>query len=293
MKMNKPYTEYHYGNSLLFPLRGVHLHTMIKGAGRQLTCDRNYSWDGTKRGDRDMVIWQYTVSGCGAVDYAQRTILLEPGKAFLLMVPEKHRYYLPECSDHWEFMYISFNGSELLRLAWEIRRLAGTVSSRFGTEKVLNLAEDIINRVLDKSFTPHSASSAGYSFITQLLSECELTPAGRETDLHQIMHEYCLANIERHPDITELADVAGYSRGHFYRKFKENTGQNPHEFILDLKMRFAMRKLQTEYNISIKEAAASCGFDDPSYFCKVFKKFFGVTPASFKGIKHNKGDIQI
>ena len=105
--MNKPHTEYHYGNSLLFPLRGVHLHTMIKGAGRQLTCDRNYSWDGTKRGDRDMVIWQYTVSGCGAVDYAQRTILLEPGKAFLLMVPEKHRYYLPECSDHWEFMYIN------------------------------------------------------------------------------------------------------------------------------------------------------------------------------------------
>ena len=291
MKKTKSYSEYHVGGSLLFPLRGVHLHAMIKGAGRQLTCDPNYSWDGTKRGGQDMVIWQYTVSGCGAVDYAQRTVLLEPGKAFLLMVPEKHRYYLPENSDHWEFIYISFNGSELLRLAWEIRRLAGTVSSLFGTESVLGIAENIISRVLNKAYTPHSASAAGYDFIMRLLAECEQKPAGRETDLHQIMHDYCLANIERNPDIAELADVSGYSRGHFYRKFKENTGRNPHEFMLDLKMRFAMRKLQSEYNVSIKEVAAACGFDDPSYFCKVFKKFFGVTPASFKGVKHRKGDI--
>ena len=260
------------------------------GAGRQLTCDKNYSWDGSMRGNLDMVIWQYTVSGCGAVDYASRTYMLEPGKAFLLMVPEKHRYYLPEGSKHWEFMYISFNGSELVRLAWEIRRLSGAVSSRFGTENVLALANNIIDGVLNTSFTPHAASVSGYEFMMQLLAESEIKPAGRGADLHQMMHEYCLANIERNPDIEELADVAGYSRGHFYRKFKESTGQNPHEFILDLKMRFAMRKLQTEYNISIKEAAASCGFDDQSYFCKVFKKFFGVTPASFKGVKYRKGD---
>ena len=121
-----------------------------------------------------------------------------------------------------------------------------------------------------------------------LLSESEASPAGADIDLHQIMHDYCLENIERHPDIDELAAVAGYSRGHFYRKFKKKTGQNPHEFILDLKMRFAMRKLQTQYNVSVKEVAAACGFDDPSYFCKVFKKIFGVTPACFRGEKHKK-----
>ena len=280
--------DYNTGGSLLFPLRGVHLHSMVKGAGRQLTSDHSYSWDGTMRGNRDMVLWQYTISGCGAVDYASRTMYLEPGKAFVLIVPEKHRYYLPENSDHWEFLYISLNGSELVRLAMEIRRLSGAVSNRYGTPRVLEVANRIIDGVNSGAFSPHEASAIGYEFIMALLNESEASPAEMDVDLHQIMHDYCLQNIERHPDIDELAAVAGYSRGHFYRKFKEKTGHNPHEFILDLKMRFAMRKLQTQYNISVKEVAAACGFDDPSYFCKVFKKIFGVTPACFRGEKHKK-----
>lgn len=291
MAGKNPANGYDHGGSLLFPLRGVHLHSMVKGAGRQRTCDHSYNWDGTKRGNRDLVLWQYTISGMGAVDYASRTMYLEPGKAFLLVVPEKHRYYLPENSDHWEFLYLSLNGTEIVRLAWELRRMSGAVSSRYCSEKSVAVANRIIDGVINKTLSPHQASAAAYEFMMSLLSESEAAPSGVDVDLHQIMHDYCLENIERHPDIDELAEVAGYSRGHFYRKFKEKTGANPHEFILDLKMRFAMRKLQNEYNISVKEVAAACGFEDPSYFCKVFKKFFGVTPACFRGEKRKKESV--
>ena len=280
--MGNTYREYNEGSTLLFPRRGVHLHSMVKGGGRQLTCNHSYSWDGTKRGDRDMLMWQYTVSGCGAVEYNSRTFYVGKGEAFLLMVPEKHRYYLPENSSYWEFIYLSFSGSELIRLAGELRRRSGAVSPLYGTAGTVSLANSIIDMIIAGTLTPHQASSMAYSFLMQMLSVSESVPSGSGIDIHQAVHEYCLAHMENHPDINELASVAGFSRGHFYRKFKEETGKNPHEFVIDLKMRFAMRKLQTE-NITVKEVAAACGFDDPSYFCKVFKKSFGVSPAMFRG----------
>lgn len=287
MKQTGAYTEYQHGSALLFPHRGVRLHHMVCAGGQQLTCSPGYDYDGTKRGNREIVFWQYTLSGCGAVEYGNHTIPVEKDNAFLLLVPEKHRYYLPETSDHWEFLYISFCGYELVRLAKEIRRLSGAVSSRYCTAEIVESARNIIDQVIGEELTPYKASALAYDFMMKMLAASERVPS-RGLDLHQIMHNYCLKNIERHPDVEELAEISGYSRGHFYRKFKEETGCNPHEFILDLKMRYALRILQTE-NITIKEVAAACGFDDPSYFCKVFRKHYGVTPALFRGEK-KKGD---
>jgi AraC-like DNA-binding protein len=287
LKQTGEHTEYQRGSALLFPHRGLRLHHMVCAGGQQLTCNPEYDYDGTQRGNRDIVFWQYTLSGCGAVEYGGKTIPVESGKAFLLIVPEKHRYYLPKTSSHWEFLYISFCGYELVRLASEIRRLSGAVSGHYGSPVIVEAARNIIDLVVDGNLTPYNASTLAYDFMMKLLSESE-SSSSTGLDLHQIMHNYCLKNIERHPDVEELAAVSGYSRGHFYRKFKEETGCNPHEFILDLKMRYALRKLQNE-NITIKEVAAACGFDDPSYFCKVFRKHYGVTPALFRTEK-KKGE---
>jgi len=46
-------------------------------------------------------------------------------------------------------------------------------------------------------------------------------------------------------------------------------------------MRMAMRLLQTTRD-SVKEVACSCGFEDPAYFCKVFRRIYQVTPGVFR-----------
>ena len=83
-------------------------------------------------------------------------------------------------------------------------------------------------------------------------------------------------------DITveDLAAYTGYSRSHFYRVFLQLTGKSPHAYLLDLRIRTALRMLQNG-NISVKEVSSACGFPDVSYFCKVFRRFCGTTPSSF------------
>ena len=36
------------------------------------------------------------------------------------------------------------------------------------------------------------------------------------------------------------------------------------------------------YDVSIKEAAYSCGFSDEKYFMKVFRQYEGMTPSQYK-----------
>ena len=79
----------------------------------------------------------------------------------------------------------------------------------------------------------------------------------------------------------DMAAFAGYSRSHFCRVFRERTGRSPHEYLQELRMQTAMRKLLHE-NLSVKETAASCGFADCGYFCRVFRRFYGATPARFR-----------
>ncbi len=80
-----------------------------------------------------------------------------------------------------------------------------------------------------------------------------------------------------HLTIEDAASVAGYSPSYFMRFFKDNVGQTFFEYLIDYRLTAASRLL-TETDEKISEIAFECGFDNISYFCRTFKKKYGVTP---------------
>jgi AraC-like DNA-binding protein len=45
--------------------------------------------------------------------------------------------------------------------------------------------------------------------------------------------------------------------------------------------------------ITVKEVAAQCGFYDENYFCRLFRKRFGISPGKYKekeGIRQKKDE---
>ncbi|MFV0544683.1 MAG: helix-turn-helix domain-containing protein, partial [Bacteroides sp.] len=77
-----------------------------------------------------------------------------------------------------------------------------------------------------------------------------------------------------------LALEMAMSRSVFYKKIKSLTGQNPQEFIRDLKMKKAAR-LICEQKYSIGEIAYLTGYPNAKYFSTAFKKYYGCTPSSY------------
>lgn len=81
--------------------------------------------------------------------------------------------------------------------------------------------------------------------------------------------------------VDAIANILCLSRSTLARRIKEITGSSPSAFILQLRLDHACHLL-LETNLSISEIALSCGFDDTSYFSRVFRQNFEVTPSQYR-----------
>lgn len=95
-------------------------------------------------------------------------------------------------------------------------------------------------------------------------------------------------NMSRPLDITMIADYVHMSRNYVSSYFKKNTGMVLNEYILKVKMDQALHLLNNS-TLKINQIALEVGFTDPKYFCKVFKKYTGITASDFrKGFGKNE-----
>ncbi len=81
-----------------------------------------------------------------------------------------------------------------------------------------------------------------------------------------------------------LADVASHvslSPVYFSRLFKESTGMTFNSYLNQLRVRSSAYLLLNS-QASILDISSQSGFEDQSYFTKVFKKFTGVSPNAFR-----------
>jgi len=90
--------------------------------------------------------------------------------------------------------------------------------------------------------------------------------------------DYVRQHIDQPISIDTMAEMAGYSRSHFTRSFEQSEGISPARFVLEMRLRAALTHLQAGEK-SVKQVAYSCGFRDPSYFTKTFRRVYGVAPS--------------
>lgn len=268
--------------NLFVPERAVPLHAFLVNCGH-CRVTRNYRWNGLERGDRELVIWQYTLSGRGRLSRNGEVYDLLPGDAMLLTVPDAHCYELPDDSPEWEFLFLTLYGSEILRLSRFLLEKSGPVLREKETSGILPLAWEIYEWCSQqKRWDAFAVSSYAYKFQMLLLS---IVLNGQEHDNRpqfvSRVTEYCLNHIAEDITVDTMAAISGYSRFHFSRRFKEETNRTPRQYLTELRLHMALRMLQTEM-LSVKEIADRCGFPDVSYFCRLFKQYRSVTPEQFR-----------
>lgn len=275
----------HFYNPLAMEIRGAeHLFGIPCHCGYEwVPAGAKYDVDGRKRGSRERILFKYTISGQGELTLGgMEKRALNAGDAMLLCVPGDYRYRPMPGADHWEFLFFTFDSPVAVEIAKNLIREAGNTFSldAFGDTPPLAWqlycifqSGEIENR--------YQVSALGYDLLMHLYGEALAGGAQNRTGglLHRVS-AYCFRHLSRPVTVEELADVCGYSRWHFSRIFREASGMTPSGYILEQKLTAACRILQHE-NVPVKELADRCGFVDPGYFGRRFRRRFGVTPTHY------------
>jgi len=81
--------------------------------------------------------------------------------------------------------------------------------------------------------------------------------------------------------LNDLAEVADLSVSYLSKIYKEETGESLSNYINNVRIGVAVELLK-DRNISLSEVSCRVGFEDQSYFTKVFKRIQGISPGKFR-----------
>lgn len=99
----------------------------------------------------------------------------------------------------------------------------------------------------------------------------------RRIDMTRNAIIYMYKNFALDISVDDIANAVGFSKYYFCRSFKEITGQTPLWHLNYIRISSAKTLLKSGIS-NITETALKCGFNNTSYFCKMYKKYFGKSP---------------
>lgn len=99
-------------------------------------------------------------------------------------------------------------------------------------------------------------------------------------ELFERARKYVEENMENKVLAETLAKELALSLRQMQRIFKDELDTTPTGFITLIKLERAAEMLKS--GSTVTEAAFSTGFNDSSYFSRVFKKYFGIPPSDYK-----------
>ena len=124
-----------------------------------------------------------------------------------------------------------------------------------------------------------------YFFFAEII-EANKQKVNRDENLKGEYLKKAVNYIDRNysrPDL-KIADIASYlnlNRSYLWQLFDELLNISPQQYLIEFRMKKAALLLEN-YNLKVRSAALSVGYEEPFSFSKIFKKTMGKSPSLYK-----------
>ncbi len=201
--------------------------------------------------------------------------ILTPGTLFFTF---PNQTFEIEKDNNFTYLYISFNGTG----AHELLENLNINKDNCIFPDFIHLLDFWMSSV--RRITASNANTLTESILLYSLSyingkgEYSFQDKGRfESIIEYINNNFTDPNMS----IGKVSDVFFYRKKYLSSLFMKKTSVKFTDYLNNLRIQHAI-KFMKEKSIPVSEIALKCGFSDPFYFSKVFKRITGKTPTEFK-----------
>ncbi|SFT01059.1 transcriptional regulator, AraC family [Zhouia amylolytica] len=176
---------------------------------------------------------------------------------------------MPKCDQReWSFLDYNFHFTNDIGIHQILQRLLFLFTEAHPSKDyfVNNMLKELIIRIMqtnsNKIYTEKTMDSSKDGRLSYII-------------------EYIRKNLQKSISVMELSKKAYMSESNFHRVFKNELGMSPVDFINNERIKLASSLLQ-DPNLKIKEVFMRCGFENRSYFNRLFKRIKNVSPREYQ-----------
>lgn len=143
---------------------------------------------------------------------------------------------------------------------------------------------EIFNAMSHLSVGAGATDALFHAFLRVVLEQLEMedpVPRTKENLTWEYVRNYVESNFSGAINRESIAAAVRLHPAHLSRLFLKRTGAGVAEYITNLRMEHALRLL-SDPKISIGEIADLCGYSSASYFIRVFRQNYLVSPMKYR-----------
>ena len=223
----------------------------------------------------------YCTKGSGTLLIEQQRYDIKPYMAFYLPAGCPHEYWTDE--KMWDIHWVVPGGFAINELLQHFGLCAPQVFELNDTRTLEHHFRKLHDALLgDRIFGNYRAAGFLYDFLIEFY---RLTSQGSTgvTAHSAVIRAMDYINVHYTEEITmeQLCTCAGVSTQHLCRLFQSTLHTRPMEYIAKRRIQTA-KELLSNTSTSVEKIAEETGFCTSSYFCKLFKRYEGMTPSQFR-----------
>lgn len=254
-------------------------------------CDGTYRM---KRQESAETVLEYIVEGRGYLNVDGENYAATKGDVYILRKKTTHTYW-SDAKSPWVKIFFNIRGS-LAEKILEEYKLGTKDKVVLNGEGLEDDFREMLARVSDNTITQaerFDGAAVDFLKIIIKLANLERMRGNLKGDLMSVedemnkLIEYITMNPKRIVSNQELGDVIFHSKDYVIKRFFANFGVTPYEYQIQQKI-FSAKNLLGHTKMSVKEIAASLGYDDQHYFSYMFKKRCGLSPTQYRKQVHDE-----
>lgn len=254
-------------------------------------CDGTYRM---KRQESAETVLEYIVEGRGYLNVDGENYAATKGDVYILRKKTTHTYW-SDAKSPWVKIFFNIRGSlaEKILEEYKLGTKGKVVLNGEGLEEDFR---EMLERVSDNTISQaerFDGAAVDFLKIIIKLANLERMRGNLKGDLMSVENEmnklieYITMNPKRIVSNQELGDVIFHSKDYVIKRFFANFGVTPYEYQIQQKI-FSAKNLLGHTKMSVKEIAASLGYDDQHYFSYMFKKRCGLSPTQYRKQVHDE-----